>query len=84
MSGETKGDKAANKAPLGIVHDERGQVQPADKKAAQTAGKPAKDNKRLGLLEGWRAGMRFVSEVPLMRVVLSLSVLEMIVTLPRL
>ena len=46
MSGETKGDKAANKAPLGIVHDERGQVQSADKKAAQTAGKPAKDGLR--------------------------------------
>jgi HEAT repeat protein len=47
------------------------------------AGKPAKatDERataRLGLLAGWREGMRFVSEVPLMRVVLSLSVLALL------
>ncbi len=42
------------------------------------AGKPAKPRARQGLLAGWREGMRFVSEVPLMRVALSLSVLALL------
>jgi len=42
------------------------------------SGRPAKESKRLGLLEGWRAGLNFVAEVPLMRVVLSLSVLALL------
>ncbi len=50
MADETKiakaAQKATDKAPLGVVVDERGQDQPADKKAAQTAGKPTKDGQR--------------------------------------
>lgn len=45
--------------------------------AFDLAGKPTR-GARTGLLEGWRQGLRFVAEVPLMRVVLALSVLALI------
>lgn len=46
--------------------------------AFDLAGKPTR-GARTGLLDGWRQGLRFVAEVPLMRVVLALSVLALIV-----
>lgn len=44
--------------------------------ALDLAGKPARGAPKL--IEGWREGLRFVAEVPLMRVVLSLSVLALL------
>jgi Protein of unknown function (DUF3072) len=47
MSRDTDNTKpAAKEAQHGVVQDERGQDQPADKKAAQTTGKPSKDGLR--------------------------------------
>jgi hypothetical protein len=44
--------------------------------AIDLAGRPARGGPRL--IEGWREGMKFVAEVPLMRVVMALSVLALL------
>lgn len=46
--------------------------------AFDLAGKPTRGGARTGLFEGWKQGLGFVLEVPLMRVVLALSVLALL------